>query len=187
MDQLGDPYPTHDSRATFTIRMANQDNRALRRKRKSKDRKKVTKKSARSKSCGSDRESPQSAQLTPDPEKSKSTVRLPKIPGQTSSTQGSVTLSECNLRRNSYPAQSNNSKRISKGAEKKQSKNKPNVPLLVAIKPDNADAEKDKFMKSCFHASPQFIYRYPINSASMERMSQPSQFLLPLVSIDCML
>ncbi|ELU02682.1 hypothetical protein CAPTEDRAFT_114441 [Capitella teleta] len=62
----------------------------------------------------------------------------------------------------------------------KKLKSSPKVSLLVAIKPENTDSEKEKFMKSNYHISPQFIYKHPINSSSMERMSQPSQFLLPL-------
>ena len=77
------------------------------------------------------------------------------------------------------------SENISEETDKKATK--PNterrVPILIAIKPENQETEKERFMKSNYHANPQFAYKHPIHAATMERMSQPSNFLLPLVSL----
>ena len=57
-----------------------------------------------------------------------------------------------------------------------------NVPLLTAIKPDNVDAEKNRFLRAKFNYNPYFLYKYPLDSDVLERYGNSSDRLIHLVS-----
>lgn len=112
----------------------------------------------------------------------KASVRLPRI--STGDGHRAASLSDTNLQKSSdglVPTLSHTAKlEISK--KRKGSVAERRVPILVAIKPENQESEKERFMRSNYHVSPQFVYKHPIHAPTMERLSQPSNFLLPLVS-----
>lgn len=57
------------------------------------------------------------------------------------------------------------------------------VPILVAIKPENERAEKERFMRANFNYNPLFVYRFPADEETLERLGKPSDKYMKHVSI----
>ena len=59
------------------------------------------------------------------------------------------------------------------------------LPLYMAIKPENQKLEKEKFFRSNFSYSPNFLYAAPASDSQLQKYSRASDRLLHLVSLNC--
>ena len=66
--------------------------------------------------------------------------------------------------------------------KKKKSKKTKWAPILLAVKPSNQDLEKDRFIKANYDYDPKFNYRHQAKRTVLQKLSQPCDKLLPLVS-----
>ena len=71
-------------------------------------------------------------------------------------------------------------------AIQKCNEKKKKLPLLIAIKPENEKAEKDRFMRANFNYNPYFVYRGCVDDEVMDQYRHPSDKYIPQVgtSID---
>lgn len=93
---------------------------------------------------------------------SSSSTKLPSLPNQTSSSPRLVTPTRKipSLPPGVQPLT------VSEGGKK--------LPLLVAIKPENEKAEKERFIRANYNYNPFFLYRFPADPEVLQKLGVPS-------------